>query len=55
MDDMDADLFASKKNPSSAPAQKKPFSNEWPKKDSSTLESDAKPEGAGNSVHSVLA
>ncbi|XP_041812804.1 fas-binding factor 1-like isoform X2 [Chelmon rostratus] len=46
MDDMDADLFASKKNPSSAPAQKKPFSNEWPKKDSSTLESDAKPEGA---------
>ncbi|XP_078126286.1 fas-binding factor 1 homolog isoform X5 [Sander vitreus] len=38
MDDMDADLFASKKKPSSAPAQTKPFGNEGPKKDSSTLE-----------------
>ncbi|XP_037648663.1 fas-binding factor 1-like isoform X1 [Sebastes umbrosus] len=38
MDDMDADLFASKKKPSSAPAQTK--------KDSSTLESKVKPEGA---------
>ncbi|XP_078017433.1 fas-binding factor 1 homolog isoform X4 [Epinephelus lanceolatus] len=40
MDDMDADLFASKKKPSSAPAQTEP------KKDSSTLESKVKPEGA---------
>ncbi|XP_070837974.1 fas-binding factor 1 homolog [Chaetodon trifascialis] len=46
MDDMDADLFASKKKPSSAPAQTKPFDNEGPKKDSSSLESDVKPEGA---------
>ncbi|XP_074511323.1 fas-binding factor 1 homolog isoform X2 [Sebastes fasciatus] len=38
MDDMDADLFASKKKPSSAPAPTK--------KDSSTLESKVKPEGA---------
>ncbi|XP_078126288.1 fas-binding factor 1 homolog isoform X7 [Sander vitreus] len=40
MDDMDADLFASKKKPSSAPAQTKPFGNEGPKKDSSTLENE---------------
>ncbi|XP_049925616.1 fas-binding factor 1-like isoform X3 [Epinephelus moara] len=40
MDDMDADLFASKKKPSSAPAQTEP------KKDSATLESKVKPEGA---------
>ncbi|XP_035852611.1 fas-binding factor 1 homolog isoform X13 [Sander lucioperca] len=46
MDDMDADLFASKKKPSSAPAQTKLFGNEGPKKDSSTLESKVKPEGA---------
>ncbi|XP_028455783.1 fas-binding factor 1 homolog isoform X7 [Perca flavescens] len=46
MDDMDADLFASKKKPSSAPAQTKPFGIEGPKKDSSTLESKVKPEGA---------
>ncbi|XP_042361450.1 fas-binding factor 1-like isoform X2 [Plectropomus leopardus] len=46
MDDMDADLFASKKKPSSAPAQTKPFSNGGPKKDSSTFESKIKPEGA---------
>ncbi|KAK9534630.1 hypothetical protein VZT92_007063 [Zoarces viviparus] len=46
MDDMDADLFASKKKPSSAPAQTKPSGNEGPKKDSSTLESKVKPEGA---------
>lgn len=38
MDDMDADLFAPKKKPSSAPAQTKP------------LESNVKPEGAGNSA-----
>ncbi|XP_029292696.1 fas-binding factor 1 isoform X7 [Cottoperca gobio] len=46
MDDMDADLFASKKKPSSAPAQTKSFGNERPKKDSSTLESKVKPQGA---------
>ncbi|XP_032393642.1 fas-binding factor 1 homolog isoform X9 [Etheostoma spectabile] len=45
MDDMDADLFASKKKPSSAPAQTKPFGSQGPKKDSSTLESKIKPEG----------
>ncbi|XP_068434716.1 fas-binding factor 1-like isoform X2 [Clinocottus analis] len=39
MDDMDADLFGSKKKPSSAPAQTK--------KDSSTPESKVKPKGAG--------
>lgn len=55
MDDMDADLFASKKKPSSAPAQTKPLVSEGPKKDSAVLESNAKPEGAGNSVQSVLA
>ncbi|XP_039862001.1 fas-binding factor 1 homolog isoform X2 [Simochromis diagramma] len=43
MDDMDADLFASKKKPSSAPA---PLVSEGPKKDSAVLESNAKPEGA---------
>lgn len=47
---MDADLFAPKKKPSSAPAQTKAFSNEGPKK-----EKNGKPEGAGNSEHSVLA
>uniref|UniRef100_A0A3B4UTJ8 Fas binding factor 1 n=1 Tax=Seriola dumerili TaxID=41447 RepID=A0A3B4UTJ8_SERDU len=46
MDDMDADLFASKKKPSSAPAQTKPFGNEGPKKDSTVLENNGKPEGA---------
>ncbi|XP_005750157.1 fas-binding factor 1 homolog isoform X1 [Pundamilia nyererei] len=46
MDDMDADLFASKKKPSSAPAQTKPLVSEGPKKDSAVLESNAKPEGA---------
>lgn len=50
MDDMDADLFAPKKKPSSAPAQLKPFGNEGPKKDSSTIASKAKPAGAGNST-----
>ena len=55
MDDMDADLFASKKKPSSAPAQTKPYGNEGPRKDASTLESKVKPEGAGNSVRSVRA
>nr|XP_004560744.2 fas-binding factor 1 isoform X1 [Maylandia zebra]XP_004560745.2 fas-binding factor 1 isoform X1 [Maylandia zebra] len=46
MDDMDADLFASKKKPSSAPAQTKPLVSKGPKKDSAVLESNAKPEGA---------
>ncbi|XP_014195069.1 fas-binding factor 1 homolog isoform X3 [Haplochromis burtoni] len=46
MDDMDADLFASKKKPSSAPAQTKPLVSEGPKKDSAVLESNAKPEEA---------
>ncbi|XP_040919160.1 fas-binding factor 1 homolog isoform X2 [Toxotes jaculatrix] len=46
MDDMDADLFASKKKPNSAPAQTKPFGNEGPKKDSTALENNVKPEGA---------
>ncbi|XP_063327600.1 fas-binding factor 1-like isoform X2 [Pelmatolapia mariae] len=44
MDDMDADLFASKKKPSSAPAQTKPLVSEGPKEDSAVLESNA--EGA---------
>ncbi|XP_068569028.1 fas-binding factor 1 homolog isoform X4 [Cebidichthys violaceus] len=46
MDDMDADLFASNKKPSSAPAQTKPPANEGPKKDSPTSESTVKPQGA---------
>ncbi|XP_030592569.1 fas-binding factor 1 homolog isoform X6 [Archocentrus centrarchus] len=46
IDDMDADLFASKKKPSSAPAQTKPLVNEGPKKYSAVLESNGKPEGA---------
>ncbi|XP_042248402.1 fas-binding factor 1 homolog isoform X3 [Thunnus maccoyii] len=46
MDDMEADLFASKKKPSSAPAQTKPSVNEGSKKDSAALESNVKPEGA---------
>lgn len=52
---MDADLFALKKKPNLASAQTKPFSNEGPKKDSPTLESEEKLEGAGNSVQRVLA
>lgn len=55
MDDMDADLFVSKKKPSSAPAQTKPSGNEGPKKDSTASENNVKPEGAGNSEQSVLA
>uniref|UniRef100_A0A3Q4BCC9 Fas-binding factor 1 C-terminal domain-containing protein n=1 Tax=Mola mola TaxID=94237 RepID=A0A3Q4BCC9_MOLML len=51
MGDMDADLFALKKKTS---AQTKPFRNEGPKKDFPTLVSNVKPEGAGNSVQSVL-
>ncbi|XP_039978329.1 fas-binding factor 1 homolog isoform X1 [Xiphias gladius] len=46
MDDLDADLFASKKKPSSAPAQTKPFGNEGPKKDSTALDKSVKLEGA---------
>lgn len=49
MDDMDADLFAPKKKPSSAPAQTKALGNEGPKKDSPTLDSDVKPGGPGQS------
>ena len=52
---MEADLFASKKKPSSAPAQTKPSVNEGSKKDSAALESNVKPEGAGKSVQSVFA
>lgn len=55
MDDMDADLFASKKKPSSAPAQTKPVGNEGQKRNSSLLESNVNPEGAGNSAQNVLA
>lgn len=51
MDDMDADLFASKKKPSSAPAQTNRLGNEGPKKDSLG----SKPEGAGDPLQSVLA
>jgi len=50
---MEADLFALKKKPGTAPAQTKSLGNEGPKKDSTALESKADPEGAGNSVHSV--
>lgn len=45
MDDMDADLFGSKKKPN---AQTKPFGNEGSKKGSPTAKSEVKPEGAGN-------
>ncbi|XP_027141637.1 fas-binding factor 1 homolog isoform X2 [Larimichthys crocea] len=49
MDDMDADLFASKKKPSSAPAQTNRLGNEGPKKDSLG----SKPEGADESTTRV--
>lgn len=52
---MDADLFALKKKPSLASVQTKAFRNEGPKKDSPALEGEVKPEGAGNSVQTVLA
>lgn len=52
---MEAELFASKRKPSLASAQTKLFGNEGSKKDSPTVENDVKPEGTGNSVHSVLA
>lgn len=55
MDDMDAELFALNKKPNLASAQTKLFGNERSKKDSPTAESDVKPEGTGNLVHSVLA
>lgn len=55
MDGMDAELFASKKKPSLASAQTKLFGNEGSRKDSPTVDSVVKPEGTGNSVHSVLA
>lgn len=55
MDDMDADLFALKKKPSSVPAQTKPLGIEAPKKDSTALKHNAKPGGGeGNSEQSVL-
>ncbi|XP_029997100.1 fas-binding factor 1 homolog [Sphaeramia orbicularis] len=53
MDDMDADLFSSKKKPSSAPAQTKRFDNEGPKKDSAALESNEKPERADEPIIGV--
>uniref|UniRef100_A0A3Q1GHT9 Fas binding factor 1 n=1 Tax=Acanthochromis polyacanthus TaxID=80966 RepID=A0A3Q1GHT9_9TELE len=46
MDDMDADLFSSKKKSHSPPAQTKQSGNEGPKKDLAVLESNVKPEGA---------
>ncbi|KAM4531077.1 fas-binding factor 1 homolog isoform 2-T2 [Odontesthes bonariensis] len=46
IDDMEADLFAPKKKPSTAPAQTKSLSNEGPKKDSTASESKTNPEGA---------
>lgn len=51
---MDADLFASKKKPISAPARTKPLGDEGLRKESSTLESTLKPEAAGNSAHTLL-
>ncbi|XP_041860390.1 fas-binding factor 1 homolog [Melanotaenia boesemani] len=44
IDDMEASLFASKKKPSTTPAQTKSF-NEGTKKDSAVLENNANPEG----------
>lgn len=52
IDDMDADLFSSKKKPSSTFVQTKPPINEGSKKDS--VESDVKPEVAGNLVFFIL-
>lgn len=49
---MDADLFSSKKKPSSAFVQKKPPVNEGSKKDS--VENDVKSEGAGNLVFFIM-
>ncbi|XP_072225142.1 fas-binding factor 1 homolog isoform X2 [Leuresthes tenuis] len=46
IEDMEADLFASKKKPGTAPAQTKSLGNEGPKRDSTVLESKANPEGA---------
>lgn len=46
MDDMDADLFASKKKPNSP--QTKLAGNEQPKKYFATLGNNVKPEGEGN-------
>lgn len=45
MDDMDADLFGSKKKPS---AGTKPLAHEGSKHGSPAVKSEAKPEGAGN-------
>lgn len=45
MDDMDADLFGSKKKPS---AQTRPLANDGSRKGSPAVKSEAKPEGAGN-------
>ncbi|XP_040046559.2 fas-binding factor 1 homolog isoform X3 [Gasterosteus aculeatus] len=50
MDDMDADLFASKKKPISAPARTKPLGDEGLRKETSTLESTLKPEAADEPV-----
>ncbi|XP_035036839.2 fas-binding factor 1 homolog isoform X9 [Hippoglossus stenolepis] len=45
LDDMDAELFASIKKPSSAPPQTKLFGNKVPKKDSTALEHNGNSEG----------
>uniref|UniRef100_A0A665VAA2 Fas-binding factor 1 C-terminal domain-containing protein n=2 Tax=Echeneis naucrates TaxID=173247 RepID=A0A665VAA2_ECHNA len=46
MDDLDADLFASKTKSTSAPAQTKHFDNEKPKKNFATLQTNGQPGGA---------
>ncbi|XP_060882968.1 fas-binding factor 1 homolog [Labrus mixtus] len=48
MDDMDAELFGSKKNQSSAPAQTMSSDNKGTKKDSATTETYLKPEESGD-------
>lgn len=54
MDDMDADLFGSKKKPSSAPAQTKAFGSSVPKTNPSKSESLLRRGGAGILVHYVF-
>ncbi|XP_053299758.1 fas-binding factor 1 homolog isoform X3 [Pleuronectes platessa] len=50
LDDMDAELFASIKKPSSAPAQTKPFGNKVTKNDSTALEHSDEPVKKPNSA-----
>ncbi|XP_034037421.1 fas-binding factor 1 homolog isoform X2 [Thalassophryne amazonica] len=50
LDDMDAELFATMKKPSSAPKQTKPAGDEGSKKDFSALDSNIKPDGADQST-----